>query len=134
MQTPTLHADILEYNGKRPPEYQEICNRLSALIMSGLPQAENKVWHGHPVWFIDGNPIVGYSMQKRGVRLMFWSGADFDEPDLNVRGEKFKDASIFYNSEHEVNVANVRRWLATSVIVQYDYKNLVKRKGVLTRL
>jgi hypothetical protein len=26
---------------------------------------------------------------------MFWSGADFGEMQLNVKGEKFKDASVF---------------------------------------
>jgi len=84
---------------------------LSTLIDKNLKNAENKIWHSHPVWFIDGNPIVGYSKQKKGIRLMFWSGADFEEPGLNVRGDKFKDASIFYNSEEEINTADIKRWL-----------------------
>ncbi len=76
--------------------------------------AENKIWHAHLVWFIESNPIVGYSKQKKGIRLMFWSGADFDEANLNVRGNKFKDASIFYNSEEEIKTAEVERWLEKS--------------------
>jgi uncharacterized protein YdhG (YjbR/CyaY superfamily) len=72
-------------------------------INQGLPEAESKIWHGHPVWFLDGNPTVGYSKQKRGIRLMFWSGADFEEPGLNVVGRQYKDASVFFNEAAEIN-------------------------------
>ena len=116
------------------PEENEICNQLATIIDSELAEADSKIWHGHPVWFLAGNPIVGYSKQKRGIRLMFWSGADFKEDALNVRGEKFKDASIFYNSVAEINPEDLRRWLQKSKSLQWDYKNLVKRKGKLERL
>lgn len=86
------------------------------------------------VWFIDGNPIVGFSKQKKGIRLMFWSGADFDEITLNVRGDKYKDASVFYESEDEIVHSDVQRWLEKAVDIQWDYKNLIKRKGKLERL
>ena len=47
-----------------------------------MPESESKIWHRHPVWFLDGNPIVGYSKLKAGIRLMFWSGASFEEEKL----------------------------------------------------
>jgi hypothetical protein len=97
-------------------------------------RAENKVWHAHPVWFLDGNPIVGYSKQKPGIRLMFWSGADFGEAGLDVVGKKFKDASVFYNDVSEVSKRDLQRWLRTANEVQWDYRNLAKRKGRLDRL
>ena len=103
-------------------------------INKHLSRADNKIWHGHPVWFIDGNPIVGYSKEKRGIRLMFWSGASFDEQKLMVRGDKFKDASIFYNNADEINTKDLKRWLKKSKEIQWDYKNIVKRKGRLERL
>lgn len=112
----------------------DICNELATLIDSTLKNAENKIWHSHPVWFLDGNPIVGYSKQKKGIRLMFWSGADFDEDTLSVSGEKFKDASVFYNSLADINTNDVKRWLEKAEQIQWDYKNLVKRKGKLERL
>jgi hypothetical protein len=95
---------------------------------------ESRVWHRHPVWFIDGNPIVGYSKQKAGMRLMFWSGADFGVKELDVVGKNFKDASIFYNAASEVDVAALAKWLKKAVKIQWDYKNIVKRKGKLVRL
>ena len=79
-------------------EEKQICESLHALISAKLPSAENKIWHAHPVWFLDGNPIVGFSKQKKGIQLMFWSGADFDEPGLVVRAGKFKDAAICYQN------------------------------------
>ncbi|MDX1463340.1 MAG: DUF1801 domain-containing protein [Marinirhabdus sp.] len=129
-----MNREIEEYNNKQEFEDQEICNVLKQIIDTELSGAESKIWHAHPVWFLDGNPIVGYSKQKKGWRLMFWSGADFDEAELNVRGAKFKDASIFYTSVEEVDAAKVKKWLKKSKAIQWDYKNIVKRKGKLERL
>jgi len=129
-----MHKDIHSYNLKLTQEDETICSNLAIIIDKGLPQAESKIWHGHPVWFLEGNPIVGYSKQKPGIRLMFWSGADFEEDELNVRGAKFKDASKFYTEETEINEEDVLRWLQKSEAIQWDYKNIVIRKGVLERL
>lgn len=130
----TWHSDIQGYNTRLEPVYRKICDLLAEEISRNLPTAESKIWHSHPVWFLDGNPIVGYSKQKAGVRLMFWSGADFGEPGLNVVGNKFKDASVFYDDPAEINMADLRRWLKKSEEIQWDYKNIVRRKGRLERL
>lgn len=129
-----MNKNIQAFNSALPVDRRVICELLAKEIQKGLPEAENKVWHGAPVWFLDGNPIVGYSVQKRGVRLLFWSGKSFDEPGLEVVGEKFQDASIFYNSVDEVNLTDLKLWLEKSKTIQWDYKNIVKRKGVLERL
>jgi hypothetical protein len=65
---------------------------------------------------------------------MFWSGADFEEPNLNVVGKKFKDASTFYNDVNEIETDALKRWLKKSQEIQWDYKNLIKRKGQLERI
>ena len=127
-----MKKEIEEYN--QLLEEVELCNKLATLIDKHLKNAENKIWHSHPVWFLEGNPIVGYSKQKKGIQLMFWSGADFDEENLKVRDGKFKDASIFYNSEEEIKTTDIKRWLEKSMEIQWDYKNIVKRKGKLERL
>lgn len=129
-----MNSDIAAYNQQQIESDRAICDALAETIDTELTQAESKIWHGHPVWFLDGNPTVGYSKQKKGVRLMFWSGADFEEDQLSVRGEKFKDASIFYNALSEIELNNLKRWLKKSTEIQWDYKNLVKRKGKLERL
>lgn len=129
-----MDAAIKSYNNKQTLPHFEICDHLASLIDKELTAAESKVWHAHPVWFLDGNPIVGYSIQKPGVRLMFWSGAGFEEDDLNVTGKKFKDASIFYNDVSEIKTKDIKRWLKKSKEIQWDYKNIVKRKGKLELL
>ncbi|MBI1344572.1 MAG: DUF1801 domain-containing protein [Terrimonas sp.] len=129
-----MHPDIKTYNDRQTKEDREICVLLASTIDRGLPAAESKVWHAHPVWFLDGNPIVGYSKQKAGLRLMFWSGAGFEEEALNLVGKKFKDASICYNSPEAVDTRALKRWLQKSKSIQWDYKNIVKRKGWLERL
>lgn len=129
-----MHPDILKYNERQEPGHREVCDLLAEMIDKNLPGAENKIWHGHPVWFLDGNPIVGYSKQKPGIRLMFWSGAGFEEEGLNVVGKKFKDASVFYNDASGIKKSDLRRWLKKAQEIQWDYKNIVRRKGRLERL
>lgn len=129
-----MNKEIQAYNKTQSAEEIKICNLLAEEIDKQLKNAESKIWHGHPVWFLDANPIVGYSKQKAGIRLMFWSGADFDEELLNVRGEKFKDASVFYTMLNEIKVKDLKRWLKKGKEIQWDYKNLVKRKGVLLKV
>jgi len=129
-----MNTAIKSYNENLTAIDQDICNLLASVIYHELPEADSKIWHAHPVWFLEDNPIVGYSKQKAGIRLMFWSGASFEEPTLNVIGQKFKDASIFYQQVSDVNVDDVNRWLMKSRDTQWDYKNIVKRKGLLERL
>ena len=129
-----MNKEIKAYIDNQSPEDRDICNQLATIIDKVLTEATSKIWHAHPVWFLDGNPIVGFSKQKAGWRLMFWSGADFEENELNIRGKKFKDASIFYQNVSEIKASNVKRWLKKSRDIQWDYKNIVKRKGQLDRL
>ena len=129
-----MNPEILTYNQQFSSDDREIVEKLVKIINENLPEAENKIWHSHPVWFLEGNPIVGYSKQKAGMRLMFWSGKSFEEEKLNILGGKFQDASIFFNSVEEINENDLKNWLQKSREIQWDYKNIVKRKGELLRL
>ena len=129
-----MHQEIIQYNQSLSKTDQEICDLLAAEIEAALPDAENKIWHAHPVWFLEGNPIVGYSKLKLGIRLMFWSGADFDDVALKPGSGKFKDASVLFQSATEINPSQLQVWLKKSKHIQWDYKNVVKRKGKLEKL
>ena len=128
-----MHADTRTYNAALAPADRKTCELLAKEIDRALPDAENKVWHAHPVWFLDGNPIVGYSRLKDAVRLLFWSGQSFAEKGLRKEGS-FKAAEARYTSAGEVDTEKLRRWLAEARDVQWDYKNIVRRKGRLVRL
>jgi len=127
------HKDILAYNRALPKAEKEICNLLAGEICKHLRSAENKIWHAHPVWFIDGNPVAGYSRLKDGIRLLFWSGQSFGEKRLLAEGS-FRAAEIRYTSAAQVRKGELKRWLGKASRIQWDYKNIVKRKGVLLRL
>ena len=129
-----MHPDIQKYNNNQIGENCLICSLLSEIIMENFPEAENKIWHAHPVWFLDGNPILGYSKLKSGIRFMFWSGASFEEEELKLGTGKFKDASILFKDVNQINEEKIIRWIQKSKRIQWDYKNIVKRKGVLVRL
>lgn len=129
----TTPSDILEYESGLTPEDQAVCAKIRAEIEQSLTEATSKVWHGHPVYFLDGNPIVGYSRLKWGVRLLFWSGRSFDETGLKNEG-KFQAAEKRYTDASEVDTIELARWLSKSRDIQWDYANIVKRKWKLERL
>lgn len=128
-----MDKGILDYNKKQSTDDRAICDLLADVIERGLPKAESKIWHGSPVWFLDGNPIVGYHKLKSSVRLLFWSGQSFEEEGLEPEGS-FKAAEVRYTDVDEVKTRDLRRWLKKSKEIQWDYKNIVKRKGKLVRL
>lgn len=129
-----MPEDIKIYHNNLSSERQEICDKLFTIINKNLSFTENKLWHGHPVWFIEGNPIVGYSSLKDGIKLMFWSGTDFNDAGLTNGSGKFKDASRTYVDVTDIVSEDLIRWLDKSEKIQWDYKNIVKRKGELKRL
>lgn len=128
-----MNKEIQSYNNSQTNSDKEICNLLANTISACLPQAESKIWHAHPVWFLEGNPIVGYSKLKNCIRLLFWSGQSFDEEALQKEGS-FKAAEMRYTSAGQINVNDLKRWLEKAEAIQWDYKNLIKRKGKLERL
>jgi hypothetical protein len=128
-----MNQEIQAYNDSQSTEEAAICQQLARLIDKQLTGAESKIWHSHPVWFLEGNPIVGYSKLKGGIRLLFWSGQSFEEPDLQPEGS-FKAAEARYTDVKRVNTKQLKGWLEKAATIQWDYKNLIKRKGRLERL
>lgn len=128
-----IDAEILAYNTGQAAGDRRICDVLAETIHQQLPGAENKIWHRHPVWFLDGNPIAGYSKLKDCIRLLFWSGQSFDEPGLADEGS-FKAAEARYTDADQISMKDLKRWLKKAIAIQWDYKNIVKRRGRLERL
>lgn len=128
-----MNKAIISYNNASADLWKPICVLLASEIDERLSYTESKIWHGSPVWFIEGNPIVGYSVLKNCVRLLFWSGQSFGVDDLQKEGS-FKAAEARYISKDQVDMGALKRWLKKSETIQWDYKNIVKRRGVLLRL
>ncbi|QJR20563.1 hypothetical protein SAMN05428936_102451 [Pelagibacterium halotolerans] len=121
------HESIAAYHAVLADEDRAICDRLRAVIDRTLPEAESKIWHAHPVWFLDGNPIVGYSKLKHCVRLLFWSGQSFATPGLAPEGT-FKAAEARFTEAGQVDDDLLMQWLEESRKTQWDYKNLIKKR------
>ncbi|MFZ2754762.1 MAG: DUF1801 domain-containing protein [Lysobacteraceae bacterium] len=128
-----MHTDTASYNAALEPGDREVCDLLAQDIRRHLPEADNTIWHGHPMWFLDGNPVVGYSKLKHCVRLLFWSGQSFEEDGLTKEGS-FQAAEARFTAADQIDIAALARWLAKARDIQWDYKNLVRRKGRLERL
>lgn len=120
------HDPIAAYAKAQPLEFRAICERLRELIDSVLPKAETKVWHGSPVWFMDGNPVVGYNATGKAVNLLFWNGQAFDEPGLKPIG-KYRAAQAAFRQAAEIEPKVIRRWLKKSRSDVFDSKAFFKK-------
>lgn len=128
-----MDKSIDTYNVSLEPGDKEICDTLRKIIDEMLIGSTSKIWHGHPVWFVDDNPVVGYSKLKGHVQLLFWSGRSFDEPGLKPEGS-FKAAEARYTTLNEIDEISLKNWLQKARSIQWDYKNIVKNRGKLTIL
>lgn len=122
--------DIRTYNDALQSEDREMADALLAVISRELRDAESKVWHAHPVWFLDGNPIVGYDRLKDSFRLFFWSGQSFDEPGLDPSGT-FKAAEKRYTHVSQIDESEVTRWLAEAREYQWNYRDIRRNRGLV---
>lgn len=122
--------DIRDYHERLDAEARPICDLLLATIEHELPDADRKVWHAHPVWFFDGNPVVGYDRLKASVRLLFWSGQSFREPGLTPEGT-FKAAEARYTVPEQLDTEALKRWLSEARDVQWNYRDIRKNKGLV---
>lgn len=127
------YADIRKYHAAQTSADKKMCDRIASIITKELTKAEAKVWHRHPVWFIDGNPVVGYAALKNPVQLLFWSGRSFKDGGLNPEGS-FKAAEMRYTDVKDIKAGAVRGWLKQAKRIQWDYKNIVKRRGKLVKI
>ncbi|MBI1315511.1 DUF1801 domain-containing protein [bacterium] len=131
---PDAHAEIHAYIEGLSPEWQPKALELSRILFGHLLNSTAKIWHRHPVWFDGKNPLTGFSLQKAGLRWMFWSGKSFDEPDLIPGNGRFKDASVFLQPDSILDPVQTARWLDKAWNLQWNYAEIVRNKGVLLPL
>ncbi len=127
------NEEIITYNERQPAPFQAICELLMKEINKALPKATSKLYHANPVWFIDNNPIVGYDITADHVNILFWSGDSFQTSGLSKRG-KFKAAGTLYKKVDQVDVKQLKDWLKESKTMQWNYKDLRKNNGIVTKV
>lgn len=96
-----MNSETRIYNEMQTTADIKICNYLANQINNVLTEAENKIWHAHPVWFINGNPIVGYSKQKNGIRLMFGVALILKKKDWMFLEQNLKTPQFFIPTLHK---------------------------------
>lgn len=117
---------IAAYSKSQSPADRAMCDLLRELIDATIPKATSKVWHGSPVWFIEDNPVVGYSVSTKSVNLLFWNGQAFDEAGLEPVG-KYRAAQARFGDADEIDRAVVRRWLKKAKVDVFDSKAFFKK-------
>ncbi len=122
--------DIREYHARLDADARPICDLLLAVIERELPDADRKVWHAHPVWFFDGNPVVGYDRLKASVRLLFWSGQSFRVDGLTPEGS-FRAAEARYTAPEQVDAEALGRWLVEAREIQWNYRDIRRNRGLV---
>jgi len=124
MSDPTIAG----YAATGPAGHAAVCRLLQSEIERALPKAAARIWHAMPVWFLGGNPIVGYKITSRHVNLLFWNGQAFADCGLTAAG-KFKAAQVHYTDAAQVDIKALRRWLKRSGTHIWDYEGMRAAAG-----
>ena len=120
---------IRDFDLSQTPELAAVCKVLRAEIDVALPQADAKIWHGAPVWFLEGYPVVGYSIKAKKAALLFWNGQALGEPMLKPMGKHFA-AEILFSHVSELDVPAIQRCLAKAgKNVFKDYASFREGRG-----
>ena len=120
---------VAAYVKAQKPGLAAVCRLLRKEIDATLPMAGAKIYHAIPVWFIAGNPVVGFSVTaKKQVNLLFWNGQAFDEPDLEAVG-KFKAAQVQFGDVEEIDKKKLKKWLKKAGKDIWDYAGMRKKRA-----
>jgi uncharacterized protein YdhG (YjbR/CyaY superfamily) len=129
MKSSAKGMTVATYEKAQKPELAAVCRLLRKEIDATLPMSGAKIYHGIPVWFIAGNPVVGFSVNaKKQVNLLFWNGQALKEPDLEAVG-KFHAAQVQFGDVGEVDKKKLKRWLKKAGKDIWDYAGMRKKKG-----
>lgn len=120
---------VSAYEKKQKPELAAVCKLLRQEIDGTLPMSGAKIYHSMPVWFIAGNPVVGFNVNaKKKVNLLFWNGQAFKDPDLEAVG-KFYAAQVQFSDVEEIDKKKLKKWLKKAGKDIWDFE-AYRRKQV----
>ena len=119
---------VAAYISAQKPALAAVCRLLGKEIDAALPQSAATIYHGIPVWFIAGNAVVGFNVNaKKQVKLLFWNGQAFKEPDLEAVG-KFKAAQVQFSDVAEIDKKKLKKWLKKAGKDIWDYAGMRKKR------
>ncbi len=99
--------EIGQYHKQYSSQQAKVMKALREELDKALGQEHSKLWHGAPVWFVGQNPVAGYSVNSRGVCLLFWNGKAFKDASLHAVG-KFFAAELGFTDVSEIQVTKLR--------------------------
>lgn len=119
-------ALLASYHKQFEPRVKKIMLLLKAELDAGLGEANCKLYHGAPVWFVGENPVAGYSLNSRGVCLLFWNGQNFKSANLHKVG-KFFAAELRLNSVDDIDTKELKSLIAKSKKQVWDSATYMKQ-------
>lgn len=117
---------ISSYNKAQKKSQLEVLELLQRELDKVLGSENAKVWHGAPVWFVGENPVAGYSINSRGICLLFWNGQNFLDADLIPVGKYFA-AEKRYQRIEDVVIPELRKLIKQSKDRVWDSKSFLKK-------
>ena len=105
-----MHTDTAQYNHSLPPAEQAIAELLATEIDRTLPEAENKVWHAHPVWFSMAIRSPATANSRAACACCSGAGSRLTSRDWRRRAVS-RQLEARYVTAGDVNVPDLQRWL-----------------------
>jgi hypothetical protein len=92
-------------------DFQPVQTALRDLLDAHLPQAEGRVYHGHPIWLVDKTMLAGFKVYSSYVTFMIWQGQDVDDPTGRLVPGARRMASVKLASPSDVDADAFAGWL-----------------------
>jgi hypothetical protein len=88
---------------------------LRELLDARLGADIGTIWHGHPVWKDDRQPVAGFKAYSSYVTFMIWNGRAVDDPSGRLAMSGSGMGSVKLREPADVDVATFGGWLRQAV-------------------
>lgn len=110
------YADVDSYIADAEPGARPILEELREIVISVIPNAEEKIWYGVPFYHYHGE-VVGFDAFKKHVSFGYGKEVleDSDREKLEAKGYKFGKGTMQIKFDQKIPVTVIRKIVKTKV-------------------
>ena len=101
--------EVDNYLRNVPEAHRVAIEKLRQMIRSVLPEAEEVISYGIPMFKQDGHGVVAYNATKAGVTLQVMSGTLLDKHQQEIAGYKRAKGSVQFPLDQRLPVGLIKK-------------------------
>jgi hypothetical protein len=111
-----LGASTDAYYAAQPPEKRALLEKLRALVLKVVPDAESSIKWGVPFYERNGKSVCAIAAFKEHVGINFFAPPSvFADPGKKLEGGGQSMRMLKVRTEKDIDAASITRWLKATV-------------------